>query len=359
PHSPTPPLPHSPTPPLPHSPTTHLLFVTMHHIVSDGWSMGLFIHELTTLYGAYRRGQPSPLTPLPIQYADYTLWQRQWLRGSVFDNQMHYWQQQLADAPPLLKLPTDHPRPPVQTFEGRTYAMLVSPALSQQVINFTRQQETTLFMVLLATYQILLYHFSGQRDIVVGSPIANRQHTNLEPLIGFFVNTLVLRSQVDDTDTVINFLNKVKQITLDAYAHQDMPFEKIVEVLQPERNPAYLPIFQVWFVLQNTPMPPLELSELTVTPFPTETVTAKFDLLLAIEETDQGLVGRWEYNSTLFEEATIMRLSEYYQLLLKNIVVSPNQLLSQTLPLKFSQSEQSAQASLKKIKRGKRRSVRN
>ena len=320
------------------SEATSALSVMMHHIISDGWSMGVLIRELATLYNAHLQGQSPPLSPLPIQYTDYTLWQRQWLQGDIFNTQLSYWQQQLADAPALLQLPTDYPRPAVQTFRGQTYTMDLPLALSHQVKRFAQTQEVTMFMTLLAAFQVLLYRYSGQPDIVIGSPIANRQRAELESLIGFFVNTLVLRVQIEDTDTIATLLHKVRTMALEAYTHQDIPFEQVVEALQPERSLAHSPLFQVMFALQNAPMEPLELSGVTLTPLTTGTISAKFDLTLSMEETDQGLVGRWEYNSDLFAANTIERMATHFEQLLSAMVVDESQTIT-TLPL-LSEAEQ-------------------
>ena len=315
-----------------------VLAITMHHIISDGWSVGVLIQELTTLYDAYRQGQKSPLPPLTVQYADYTLWQRQWLQGDILETQLTYWQQQLADAPALLELPTDHPRPAVQTFRGRTYRATVPPTLSARIKHLSQQQGVTLFMTLLAAFQVLLSRYSRQSDILVGSPIANRQRIELEPLIGFFVNTLVLRTQMDGNSSVKELLQQVKEITLTAYAHQDMPFEQVVDVLQPERSLAHSPIFQVMLALQNVPATSLELADVTFSPLDPETVTAKFDLFLSVDDTAQGLIIDWEYNSDLFEGDTIARMANHFEILLQAMVEDASQSI-QKLPLLSSQEQ--------------------
>ncbi|MEM9220039.1 MAG: amino acid adenylation domain-containing protein [Cyanobacteria bacterium P01_F01_bin.150] len=311
---------------------TSVLTVIMHHIISDGWSVGVFIRELTTLYKAYRQGQPCPFPSLPIQYVDYTFWQRQWLHGEVLDTQLNYWRQQLSQIPTLLELPTDHPRPAVQRSHGRTYTSTLPLSLSEQIKALAQEQGVTTFMTLLAAFQVLLYRYSGQQDILVGTPIANRQRPELESLIGFFVNTLVLRTQIQPTASVTDLLCQVKRMALDAYAHQDVPFEQVVEMLQPDRTLAHAPLFQVMFVLQNMPMASIELPDLTLTPLAAETVTAKFDLTLSMEDTEQGLVGRWEYNSDLFEPNTITRMAAHFETLLHAMVKDRSQSIA-TLPL--------------------------
>ncbi|MEB3358049.1 MAG: amino acid adenylation domain-containing protein [Synechococcales bacterium] len=315
-----------------------ILVVTMHHIISDGWSIGILIRELIALYEADGQNQ-STLPTLPIQYADYAQWQRQWLQGDLLETQLGYWRQKLADAPTLLELPTDHPRPAVQSFRGRTQVVTLPKALSQQVKALARQHQATLFMTLLAAFQVLLYRYSKQRDIVVGSSIANRQQSELESLIGLFVNTLVLRSHIKDTDSIKDLLRQVKQMTLEAYSHKDVPFEQVVETLQPQRSLAHSPLFQVMFMLQNIPRSPLELPNMTVTPLPAESVTAKFDLLLSVEESDQGLVCQWEYSTDLFEPETIGRMANHYEVLLTAMVADDSQAIA-TMPLLTAAEQQ-------------------
>ena len=316
-------------------PDTAVLVLTMHHIISDGWSIGVFIRELIGLYGPDGGDKPA----LPVQYADYAQWQRQWLQGEVLDTQLGYWRQQLADAPILLELPTDHPRPAVQSFNGRTQVITLPKPLSDQLEALSKQHQVTLFMTLLTAFQILLYRYSNQPDIVVGSSIANRQQAELEPLIGLFVNTLVLRSHITPTDSVKSLLQQVKQMTLEAYSHKDVPFEQIVEILQPQRSLAHSPLFQVMFMLQNTPKAPLELPNMTVTPLPAESVAAKFDLTLSIEDSDQGLVGQWEYNTDLFEPDTIARMANHFEVLLTAMVTDTSQSVA-TLPLLTAPEQQ-------------------
>ncbi|WP_027255435.1 non-ribosomal peptide synthetase [Planktothrix agardhii] len=314
------------------SETEHLLLVCMHHIISDGWSIEVFIHELTTLYNAYAQNQPANLAPLPIQYADFAIWQRQWLQGDVLQSQLNYWQNQLADAPALLSLPTDHPRPAVQSFVGAYQEFSLSPALSQALTELSRKQGVTLFMTLLAAFDALLYRYTGSSDILVGTPIANRNRGEIESLIGFFVNTLVLRTDLADNPSFSQLLTRVREVAMDAYAHQDLPFEMLVEALQPERDLSHTPLFQVTFVLQNTPKSEIEMTGLKVTDLPLENTTAKFDLTLAMVHTDDGLKGVWEYNTDLFESSTIERLSGHFLNLLAGIVANPQARISQ-LPL--------------------------
>ncbi|MEM9486114.1 MAG: condensation domain-containing protein, partial [Cyanobacteria bacterium P01_F01_bin.116] len=310
------------------SATRSILFLEVHHIIWDAWSIGVFSQEFALFYKAYNQGQTPAISPLSIQYTDYAVWQRQWLLGETLTDQLDYWKQKLSDAPALLELPTDHPRPSVQSFQGNTHIMRLDPALSQQVNQLAQKHQVTLFMVLLAAFQVLLHRYSGQNDIVVGSPIANRQRAELEPLLGFFINTLALRTHINNGDTVSDLLRQVRRTTLDAYAYQDVPFEQIVEAIQPKRTLAHSPVFQVLFVLQNTPITALELPGLTLTPVAEETQIAKFDLTLEVEETAQGLVGYWIYNSDLFETDTVVRMGHHFQTLLKAMVEDEFQSLS-------------------------------
>jgi amino acid adenylation domain-containing protein len=328
------------------SETKYVLLVCMHHIVSDDWSMGLFIQELTALYNAYAQGQPSlrdatrsllprrgtPLAPLPIQYADFAIWQRQWLQGNVLQSQLSYWQQQLKDAPSLLSLPTDRPRPAVQTFAGAYQEFALSGELTDKLTQLSQQQGVTLFMTLLAAFDTLLYRYTGQSDILVGTPIANRNHSEIEGLIGFFINTLVLRTDLSENPSFCQLLTRVREMAMDAYAHQDLPFETLVEVLQPERNLSHTPLFQVAFVLQNAPMSEVELTGLTVSPLKVESATAKFDLTLAIGNTATGLAGVWEYNTDLFDADTIEGMMGHFVTLLEAIVANPQERIDQ-LPI--------------------------
>ena len=309
----------------------YVLLLTMHHIVSDGWSIGVLIHELKVLYAAFATGQPSPLAELPIQYADFAQWQRQWLQGEVFSTQLAYWQQQLKDLS-VLQLPTDRPRPAVQSYQGATQYLELPLNLSQALESLGQRAEVTLFITLLAAFQTLLYRYTGQTDIAVGSPIANRNRSEIEDLIGFFVNSLVLRTGLDGNPTFLELLERVREVALGAYAHQDLPFERLVEALQPERDLSYTPLFQVMFALQSAPTPTLDLVGLNLNFSEVESRTAKFDLTLSMENTEQGLKGSLEYSTDLFDAATITTMLEHFQTLLAGIVAQPEQHLS-NLPL--------------------------
>ncbi len=314
------------------APHEYLVLLTMHHIITDGWSMGVFINELATLYRAFAHGLPNPLPPLPIQYADYAIWQRQWLQGEVLQQQLAYWKQQLGGNLPMLELPTDYPRPPIQTFRGATRDLRISAELSSALHQLSQREGCTLFMLLLAAFLVLLHRYSGQDDIVVGSPIANRTYNEIEGLIGFFVNTLALRGDLRGNPSFRELLRRVRDTTLRAYAHQDLPFERLVEELRPERDMSRTPLFQVMFVLQNAPMQTLELPELTLKAQELATDSAKFDLLLALMERPNGLIGGIEFNTDLFAPATIERMIGHFQELLAGIVADSDQPIA-SLPL--------------------------
>ncbi|HEX7734015.1 MAG TPA: amino acid adenylation domain-containing protein, partial [Ktedonobacteraceae bacterium] len=306
----------------------HVLFLTMHHIITDGWSQGVLLSELSSLYRAFVLGQPSPLQPLPVQYADYTLWQRDWLQGEVLQAHLAYWQQQLAAAPTALVLPTYQPRPPVQTFRGDRHFFILSQDLSAALVDLSRKEGVTLFMTLLAAFATLLSRSSGQEDLLVGTPIANRTQSKIEKLIGFFVNTLVLRIDLSDNPSFRSLIGHIREVTLQAYAHQDLPFEMLVERLQPERDLSRNPLFQVMFELQNGLLSTLELPDLDVRLLAGETKVAQFDLTLSLVVTEQDIRGVLAYNSDLFEVATISRMVEHYQVLLQRIVADVDRRIS-------------------------------
>lgn len=310
--------------------TEHILLLNLHHIVSDGWSMGVLIQELATLYEALSKNKPSPLAPLPIQYADFAHWQRQWLQedganGSPLQAQLSYWRQQL-DGISGLNLPTDRIRSANQTYRGATQFIQFSKSLSEALEALTQEQGVTLFMTLLAAFQTLLYRYTQQEDITVGTAIANRNRSEIEPLIGFFVNSLVLRTDLSGNPTFIELLRRVREVALAAYAHQDLPFEKLVEELHPERNLSQNPLFQVVFALQNAPMAALELPGLTLSPLQfVDTEATRFDLEFHLWESsqNQGIGGFVVYSTDLFEQATINRMLVHFQTLLENIVANP------------------------------------
>lgn len=310
----------------------HILLVTVHHIVSDGWSAGILGDELAKLYQAFSRGQSSPLPELPIQYADFAMWQRDWLSGDVLEEQLGYWRKKLSGALPVLELPADRLRPAIQSYRGATEALDLPEELSRKVQSLSNDEGATLFMTLLAAFMLLIHRYTGQTDVCIGIPIANRNRAETENLIGFFVNNLVLRSDLEGNPTFRSFLAQVEQETLNAYAHQDMPFEKLVEELQPGRSLSYMPLFQLMFMVQNTPrgnsfIPDLNSSEVDI-----GITTTKYDLSLSITEIDSHLYAFVVYNSDLFDASTIQRLLKHYQILLASIVANPQQHIEE-LPL--------------------------
>jgi non-ribosomal peptide synthetase component F len=311
------------------SPSDHVLLLTLHHIVADGWSMGVLVRELGALYGAFAAGRPSPLAELALQYADFAVWQRQWLQGAVLEGLLGYWRAQLAGAPLLLELPSDRPRPAVQSFRGAVQAVQLPAAVVAALKALGHGAGATLFMVLLAAFKVLLFRYSSQADVVVGTPIANRTRPELEGLIGFFVNTLVLRSRLHGTMSFRALLSQLRETTLGAYAHQDLPFERLVEELRPERHLSHNPLFQVMFVLQNMPGSGGTAADAAAAaaappPGPAQPGTAKFDLSLALAESADGIAGAFEYNTDLFDAATIARMAGHFRHLLDAIVAEPD-----------------------------------
>ncbi len=313
-------------------PTEHLLFLNAHHIVSDGWSVGVFLQEWRTLYAAFAEGKPSPLPELAIQYGDYAVWQRQWLQGDVLTKQLDYWRKQLAGAPPLLELPSDRPRPAKPTYRGAELSQKISAALAEELSAFNRRENVTLFMTLLTTFHVLLHRYSGQEDISVGTPIAGRNQAEVEELIGFFANTLVMRGDLSGDPTCRTALARMREVAYGAYAHQDVPFERLVQELQPKRDQSYAPLFQVMFVLVNTNWEMSRLPGVEAVPVLFESGTAKFDLLLSAREGVRSLELVLEYSTDLFDAATIRRLLGHYLNLLEAIVTNPEQRISE-LPL--------------------------
>jgi len=310
----------------------HLFLLTMHHIISDGWSMGVFFHELATLYAAFTIGQPSPLPELPIQYADYAHWQHEVLESTVLDEQLAYWKERLAEVPAVLELPTDRPRPVVQGIRSATHSFIVSGGLAEYLMSLARREGVTLFMALLAAFQTLLLRYTGRDDIVVGTPIAGRTQVELEGLIGFFVNTLVLRTNLSGNPSFREILQRVRDVAIGAYAHQDVPFERLVAELQPERATSHTPLVQIMFVLQNTPTVTPKLADLSVQSLDIEHSTASFDLTLSFTPTPDHLMGVVEYNSDLFDTMTISRMVDHFQTLLAGAIAAPTQRIG-SLPL--------------------------
>jgi amino acid adenylation domain-containing protein len=308
----------------------HVLLLSMHHIVSDGWSMGVLFRELSALYAAYREGGESSLAELAVQYADYAVWQREQLAGEVLDRQLAYWREQLAGAPELLELPTDHPRPPVQTYRGSTVPVELSLELLERLQALGRSEGATLYMTLLGAFQVLLSRYAGSEDVVVGSPIAGRTRGEVEELIGFFVNTLVLRTDLGGDPSFREVLRRVREVTLGAYEHQEVPFEKLVAELQPERSLSHSPLFQVMFTLQNaggggrSTLPGLDVSGVEA-----EHASAKFDLSLGLAATADGLRGALNYSTELFERGTVDRMVGHLARVLEQVATDADTRLSQ------------------------------
>jgi amino acid adenylation domain-containing protein len=319
----------------------HVALFTMHHIISDGWAMNVLIKEVMTLYEAFSLNQPSPLADLAIQYADYAAWQHDYLRGEGLETHLRYWRKQLAGAPALLALPTDHPRPQAQTFRGTTRSFVLPAQMTEEVKRLSRIEGATLFMTLLAAFQTLLHRYTGQDDIVVGSDIANRSRLETEGLLGCFFNLLALRTDFSDNPTFRQLLGRVRETTLGAYTHQDLPFEKLVEELQPARDPSYSPLFQVIFDFQSqTRQPVLQLPGLTLSPLPLPSTVSKFDLSLFIVEQAEELSCTLEYNTDLFDAATIERLIASFQTLLEEIVRNPDARIQRIAMTSAEESEQ-------------------
>ncbi|RPH97503.1 MAG: amino acid adenylation domain-containing protein, partial [Calditrichaeota bacterium] len=307
----------------------HVLLFTLHHIIGDGWSVNLLVRDVVQFYHAFTASQPINLPELPIQYADFSIWQRQVLQGEYLETQLSYWRQKLVGVPSLLELPTDFPRPRMQSFNGATLSRTLSSEISNAVKAFSRREGVTPFMTLFAVFASVLYRYSRQNDFNIGTPIANRNRMETEGLIGFFVNNLVLRCRFDQDPTFLEFLQSVRSNALDAYAHQDIPFEMLVEQLHPQRDLSHSPLFQVVFVLQNTPMSGLELPGLQVTPVDNESFIAKFDLSLEAAETANGLFFQLEYNTDLFRNETANRLLHHLELFLRNALLEPEQRISE------------------------------
>ena len=334
----------------------HVLLLTAHHIIFDGWSMGVLYRELRTLYNAFVSGEASPLPELPIQYADFAVWQREWLRKEVLEAQLTYWREQLQNVPPAIELPADRLRPAFQTYRGSRRQVVIPARLKEGLKALSLQEEVTLFMTTMAAFQTLLFRYTSQDDFLVGVPIANRHHLQTEGLIGFFANTLVLRADLSGNPTFRELLGRVRAAAKDAFVHQDLPFEKLVEELQPKRDSSRMPLFQVMFAFQNVPDggtsprsengrlgrgpspqverlvsgPQFELAPgLNAQPFKVDNGTAKFDLTLYLWENEQGLGGAWQYNVDLLEAATVERIARHFQTLLEGVIANPDRRVSE------------------------------
>lgn len=310
----------------------HILLVTMHHIVTDGWSIGVFHEELSALYESFTTGKSAELPELPIQYADYAEWQHDSPSGTAYQAQLAYWKKQFASLPPVLELPTDQPRPNAQAyaeFRGQHHTMIVPPELTRELKQLCQKENVTLFMTLLTAYLILLHRYTTGEDIVVGTPIAGRNLPETEGLIGLFINTLALRTDLSNDPTCRELLRRVKEVSLGAYGHQDLPFEQLVKEVQPERTLAHNPLFQVMFVLQSEEIPSLRLPGLTVEHFRVGNTRANFDLTLDVVERDDRLVCLFESNADLFDASTVQRMTGHFQMLLESIVKDPEQKISE------------------------------
>ncbi|HEY4594401.1 MAG TPA: condensation domain-containing protein, partial [Thermoanaerobaculia bacterium] len=314
------------------APAEHVLLLDMHHIVSDGWSLGVLVHEMTALYGAALAGAPSPLPELAVQYADFAVWQRGWLQGERLERQLAYWRERLAGVPAGLDLPADRPLPAVRTHAGDQVRVPFGADLQRDLARLARQHEATPFMVLLAGFQILLARLTGAADLTVGTPIANRGRSEIEPLIGFFVNTLVLRSDLAGDPSFGDLLARVRKSTLEAYAHQDLPFERLVEALRPERHLAMTPLFQVLFAVQNAPIGVVDLPGLSLSPVPFERGLSLFELELSFWEFGDQMDAEITYSAERFDPATVRRLGAHLETLLRGLLADPGRRIS-TVPL--------------------------
>jgi hypothetical protein len=303
----------------------HIIVFTMHHIISDGWSMGILIQEVVALYEAFCQGAPSTLSELPIQYADYSQWHREWIQGDGLKDQLSYWKQQLAGGLNPLDLPTDYPRPPVQTFHGALHRFDVPESATRSLKVFSQQESATLFMTSLAAFTILLQRYTGQDDIAVGTNNANRNRRDIEKLIGFFVNNLILRMDLSADPTFRQLVGQVRKVALEAYSHQDVPYEMIVAAIRAGGEISHEPLLQVMFFLQNIPSPQIGHPDFTLSPFNLEHVVSKFDLAVSLKEEDGGMVGWIEYSTELFDHSSICRMAQEYTVLLENVLLHPDE----------------------------------
>jgi amino acid adenylation domain-containing protein len=311
---------------------SHVLLLAMHHIISDGWSIGILIRELGELYARLARGEAATLPALKLQYRDFARWQRGWLQGEALEVQLAHWRARLAGAPQVLELPADRPRPSVESFRGAFHSFTLPLELADALRGLARREGATLFMTLLAGFTLLLSRYSGQQDLLVGTPVANRSRTEIEDVVGCFVNTLVLRADLSGELSVRQYLARMREVCLDAYAHQDLPFERLVEELQPQRDMSRNPVFQVMFALQNAPMQPLELPGLTLSPHGVDAGGAQLDLMLNMQETADGISGWFNYATDLFDESSIVRMFRHLQMLFEGMVAHP-QVMLKDLPL--------------------------
>jgi amino acid adenylation domain-containing protein len=315
----------------------HVLLVNMHHIISDAWSLGILLREVAGLYEAYETGEQPRLPALEVQYSDYAVWQQEWFRGETSDRQLAYWKEKLDGNLPVLNLLTDRPRPATLSQRGASLPLRLNRGLSENLKRFSERQGATLFMTLFGAFNVLLHRYTGQRDIILGTSIAGRNHAEIENLIGLFVNLLAIRTQMSETETFLSLLGKVRENTLGAYAHQDIPFEEVVEALVQERDTSRAPLAQAMFVLLNNPMPDLDFAGLSMSSLEIGGETSKVDFSLILEDTGEGLVGMLEYSTDLFNGETMARLFDHYRILLEDIVENPQKQLSQLRLLEDSE----------------------
>jgi len=342
----------------------HVLCLNTHHIASDGWSTGVLLNDLSELYAAALDNREPKLSPLEVQYADYAAWQRNWLQGEVLNSQLAYWRKTLDGAPPLLALPTDRERPEVQRFRGATYETVISKTLTEGIRALSRRNGVTSFMTMLAGFKSLLHFLTGQHDIVLGTDMANRTSVQTEALIGFFVNLLVLRTDLSGDPSFEELLARQREVTISGYAHQDLPFDKLVEELRPERNLSYSPVVQVLFVQQNTPRSMASMTGLEIGRFPLE-VQSKFDMAVFMRETGHEVQSSWVYNPDLFDAATITRMAANFAMILESVIADPKMRLSSLCDLlaaaekqqRGSEHKKFQEAGLEKLKKIRRKAI--
>jgi amino acid adenylation domain-containing protein len=318
----------------------YLLLLSMHHIIFDGWSIGILFRELAALYESYAAQKPRSLPELPLQYSDFAFWQRRWLQGEALKNHLAFWKDYLSGANTILDLHTDHPRPPVQSFRGARQSFRISSNVIDSIKSLAQQERTTLFAVLLSAFQTLLYRYTNQEDITVGTPVANRSKVEIENLIGFFVNTVAIRADLSGNPTFRQLLGRVRETILEVQTHQEIPLERVVEEVQPKRELNRAPLFQVMFVLQNAPLPQLKIADLTLVPMEIDNRTAKFDLTLYLRETGRELIGSLAYNTDLFESTSIARMVACFQILLEGVAADADQHISKLALLTATQRRQ-------------------
>jgi condensation domain-containing protein len=335
----------------------HIVTFTMHHIIADGWSAGVLMREVGTLYEAFSTGKSSPLAELPIQYADYALWQREWLSGEVLERQLNYWKDHLAGAPPLVALPTDRPRPAEQTFRGARLPVVVDEELSESLRGLSRRKGVTTFMTLFAAFNLVLSHYSGSEDVVVSTDLANRDRMETEGLIGFFVNQLPLRTNLSGDPTFSELLERVRKVALGSYAHEHISLDRLVEALNPERSLQYTPLFQVNLTFQNTPEASVALPGLTISPVEMKVVTAQLDLSINFAEMDRTLAGALEYKTDLFNASTMQQLIEDLLSILELVAENPERRLSEVKNMVAEQSREQQLVHAREIKEATRRKL--